>query len=90
MDLEPSTELALRTRLGSIDPHVSRFTRPAKELVFSRTVKGVTKTYQSNVFYAVLWFIQINPSTEHAAWHVFNTDHETYVSSRDDKEAPES
>ena len=85
----PVLEPAQAAPLRSINPPVSRFTRVANALVFSRTVKGAVKTYRSEVFDAVFRPRQINPAIEQAARRVFNTNFEPYVSSGDEEEAAE-
>ena len=49
----PVSEPTQAAPLRSINPPVSRLTRTANALVFSRTVKGAVKTYRSEVFDAV-------------------------------------
>ena len=70
--LEPAPAAPVR----SINPPVSRFTRVANALEFSRRVKGAVKTYKSDVFYAVFRPRQINPALLQAGCRVFNTDFE--------------
>ena len=85
----PVSEPAPATPVRSINPPVSRFTRVANALEFSRTVKNVVKTYRSDVFDAVFRPRQINPALLQAGRRVFNTDFEPYVSSGDEEEATE-